>query len=111
MAYQALQKPPCITLHALCDFFRRALGNYFPASFASFGAQVYDPVCCFYNIKIVLYDNNRVAGVYKALQNIQEHLYVFKMEPAGWFVKNIEGFAGIFFGKLPGKLYSLSFPA
>ena len=69
-----------MTLSAGGDFLGRAHGNNLAALVARVGAEVYDPVCRFDDVEVVLDHEHRVAGIHQALENIEQHAHVVEVE-------------------------------
>ena len=76
--------------------------NYFPSFVASFGADVYDPVAVFDDVEVVFDDDDTVAFVNEFTEDFEEVLNVLEVQAGGWFVENVEGVAGLYFGELGG---------
>lgn len=69
------------------DLFRRALRDDVTAFIAGFRAEINDPIGAFDDIQIVLDDDDRVPGVYQALENLEQHTNVIEMQTRGRFVE------------------------
>ena len=67
-----------------------ALSHYAATTFAALRAKVDYPVSLFNHIKMMLDDDDRVAKVCQPIEDLQQLLHIIKMEPGGWFVKDIE---------------------
>src|SRR5580658_6829017 len=79
--------------------------------FAAFGAQVQDPVGVADDVEIVLDDDDGVAEVGEAVEDFEELADVVEVETGGGLVEEIEGAAGLAFGKLTGELHALGLAA
>src|SRR3989338_8984837 len=93
------------------DFFRRAFGYDAAAVLAAFGAEIEDPVGGFDDVGVVLDDDDGVAEVGEALQDVEEFLHVVEVEPRRRFVEDVKGAAGLAAGELAGELDALGFAA
>ena len=52
-------------------------------------------------------DDDRVAGIDEFLEHVEELVDICKMKAGGWFVEDVDGFAGRAFGQLFGELDAL----
>ena len=57
------QEPSRVRLGHFGDLFRSAFGNDMSAGLAAFRAEIDDPVGRFDHIEIVVYDDERIAGI------------------------------------------------
>ncbi len=72
------------------DFFRRALGDDLAAAVAGFGAEVEDPVGFGGDGHVVLDDDDGVAFIDEAVEDVDEAFDVFEVEADGGFLDQIE---------------------
>ena len=72
------------------DFFRRALGDDLAAGVAGFGAEVEDPVGLGGDGHVVLDDDDGVAFVDEAVEDVDEAADVLVVEADGGFLDEIE---------------------
>src|SRR5712664_165863 len=93
------------------DEFGRALGDDAAAAFASFGAEVDDPVGLLDDVEMVLDDEHGVAKIDQALENVEEFSNVVEMQAGGGLVEDVKSAAGLALGKLAGQLDALGFSA
>lgn len=100
-----------VAVFAGSDGLRGALGDDRTTAVTALGAEVDDMVGDFDYVKVMLYDNNRVAAVTEAVKDINELGDVVGVEAGGWLVKDIKGLAGGAFGKLRRKLDALGLAA
>ena len=80
--------------------FGSAADNHTSAAAAPFGTDVDDIVGGFYNVHVVLNNNNGVARIHKALKHVNELVNVGGVETYGGFVENIDRLARGAFAKL-----------
>lgn len=73
-----------------CHFFWCALGDYFSAFGAGFGANVDDMICFGGEVHVVFDDDDGVAFVDEAMEDIDESGDVLLMESDGRFLDEIE---------------------
>ena len=66
-----------------------ALEHDLPASATSFRPHVDNPVGDLDDIHVVLDDKDAVATVYKALEHLEQHAYVFEMKACRGLIKNV----------------------
>src|ERR1700686_202089 len=89
----------------------RALRYDAAAAFATFGAEVDDPVGLLDYVKVVLDDQDGVAEVGEAVQDVEKFFYVVEVQAGGWLVQDVERAAGLAFGKFAGEFDALRFAA
>ena len=65
-----LEEARCVSFCRLGYLLWSALGEYLPSAIATLRPHVYNIVCEFDDIQVMLNDDNSVAFVYKALENI-----------------------------------------
>ncbi len=56
------QEACCVALVLLCYLLRRSYGYDVAAAASTFGAEVYDVVSAFYDLKVVFYDDEAMAS-------------------------------------------------
>ena len=98
-----------ISLRALCHFFGCTARKEFSPALTAFWSHIYDIVCHFDNVKIMLDNNDRIALIDQLVQHIHQHADILKVQSGGRLIKNIERLACIPFGKFGGKLHTLAF--
>ena len=76
------------------DVLGGAFGDEFAAGVAAFGSEVNDPVGGFDDVEVVFDDDDGVAGVGEALEDLDELAGVGEVEAGGGFVEDVDGFAG-----------------
>ncbi len=79
--------PAGVALGASGDLLGRAGGNDLPALVAGVGAEVYDPIGGFHDLKVVLDDEHGVAGVHQALEDFEQHAHIVKVQAGGRLVE------------------------
>lgn len=72
-----------------CNLRRCALANQSSAHGPTLGPYVYYMVGHFNHIHIVLYNKHRIALVGQAIEHFEQHTYIFKVKPRGWFVEYV----------------------
>jgi hypothetical protein len=80
-----------MTLGTGSDFLGCSGGNDLPALVAGVGAEVYDPIGGFHDLKVVLDDEDGVAGVHQSLEDFEEHAHIVEVQAGGRFVEEKEG--------------------
>ena len=76
-----------MTRLALRHFLRCAAGNDLPAAIAGFRAEVNHPVRAFDHVKVVFDDDDGMARVHEALENLEQHAHVVEVQAGGGFVE------------------------
>ena len=71
-----------------------------PPSPPAFRTKIDDVIRTFYDVQMMLDHHDRVALSDQLLQKIDQLAHVFKMQTRRRFVQNVEGLAGVAFGKL-----------
>lgn len=99
-----------ISLRALCHFFGCTARKEFSPALTAFWSHIYDIVCHFDNVKIMLDNNDRIALIDQLVQHIHQHADILKVQSGGRLIKNIERLACIPLGKFGGKLHTLLSP-
>ena len=79
-----------MTLGTSGDFLGCSGGNDLPALVAGVGAEVYDPIGGFHDLKVVLDDEHGVAGVHQSLEDLEQHAHIVEVQAGGRFVKEEE---------------------
>ena len=77
------------------DLLGRALRDDAAAAFAAFGAEVDDPVGLLDHVEVVLDDQDGVAEVGEAIQDVEQFFYVVEVQAGGGLVQNVERAAGL----------------
>ena len=90
---------------------RTSLCNDPAPSFAAFGTEIDDPIRALYDIEVVLDDEDSIAHIYKAMQDIEQTAYIFEMEARRGLVENVERTASRPLRKLFRELDPLSLTA
>src|SRR5579871_3994583 len=93
------------------DLFGCALSDDVAASVAALWSHVDEPVRCFDDIHVVFDNQDGVASIYQAMQNIEEALNIGEVQAGGWLVENIERAPGGYAAQLFGKLDTLRLAA
>src|SRR6266852_6637525 len=88
-----------------------ALRDDAAAAFATFGAQVDDPVGLFDDVEMVLDDEHGVAEINKALQDVEKLSHVVEMQAGSGFVEDVKRAAGLALGKFASEFNTLRFAA
>ena len=88
----------------------------FASLVAGVRTEVENPVGGFNDLEVVFDDDEAVAGIDEALENLEENFYVFEMEAGGRFVENEESGFGAFllggkFGQVADEFEPLAFAA
>src|SRR2546421_2590798 len=96
-----------VGLFGASDEFGRALGDDAAAAFAAFGAEIDDPVGLFDDVEVVFDDENGVAEVNEALQDIEQFSYVIEVQAGCWLVENVERAARLALGEFAGQFDAL----
>ena len=73
-----------------CNLLRCAAGDDCAAAGAALRAKVQDIICYLDDVKIVLNDKNRIAGVDQTLQNLDELVHVRHVQAGCRLVENVE---------------------
>ena len=84
------QGPARMTRGTSGDFVGGADGNDLSALVAGVGAEVNDPIGGFHDLKVVLDDEDGVAGVHQSLEDFEQHAHVVEVQAGGRFVKEKE---------------------
>ena len=86
---EVFEKLACVGFSVLCESFGGAGADELPAALPAFGSKINHPVSGFYDVKVMLDHNHRVALIPQAMQHPQQLADVVKMKPGGGFVQNI----------------------
>ena len=89
------------------DFFGGTFGYNGTATSTTFGAHVDEPVAGFDDVEIVFDDEDRVPFLYESIEDIEELLYIRKMESCRWFIEDVESFSCRAFREIEGQLDTL----
>ena len=82
-----------------------------PPAIAPFRAQVDDPVGRLDDFQIVFDNEHGVAGIDKAVQDVEEQPDVGKVEAGCRFVEHVEGLTGALLDQFAGEFDPLGFAA
>ena len=74
---------------------------------SSFRSYIDDSISIRYHIEVVFDDEDRVPFLYESIEDIEELLYIRKMESCRWFIEDIEGFSCRSFREIEGELDTL----
>src|SRR5580692_826904 len=91
-----------IGLFGTRDEFGRPLSYDAAAAFATFGAEIDDPVSLFDDVEMVLDDEDGIAERDQALEDVEEFANDVKMQAGGGLVEDVESAAGLTLGKFAG---------
>jgi hypothetical protein len=80
------------------DFLRGTLGHDCPALGTSLRTEIDDPVGGLDDVQVVFNHQNTVPLVHQAVEYVEQHPNVFKMEPSGGLIEDIESSSGVAFG-------------
>ena len=83
------QRSPRMAFFARGDSFRRPFHDQLSPCIPGFGPNIDDPIRPSNNIKLMLHDEQRVAGKFERIKRIKEGLRVGGMKTRRWFVKNV----------------------
>src|SRR5208282_1549610 len=86
---------------------RSSLRHDSPAALAAFWAKVDDPVGLLDDIQIVFDDQNRIAEVDEALQDIHKFPHIVEMKAGSGLVENVHRAPGLTLGELARQLDAL----
>jgi hypothetical protein len=80
----------------MAPFTRRHLfgcagSDEFPTALARVGAEIDDPVGAFDDVEVVLDDEDAMAGVHEALEDLEQHAHVVEVQAGGRLVEEEEG--------------------
>jgi hypothetical protein len=76
------------------DVLGRALRDELATAFASLRAKVDDPVGTLDDVEVVLDNEQGMAGIDEALENLKEHADIIEMQASGRFIEKEESAAG-----------------
>src|ERR1700733_954709 len=93
------------------NLLRGAVGDDAAAPFPALRARVEDVVGVADDVEIVFDDDDGVAEVGEVVKDFEEFADVVEVEAGGGLVEEVEGAAGLAFGKLASKLHALRFAA
>ena len=86
---EVFEKLACVGFGVLCESFGGTGADELPAALPALGSKINHPVSGFYDVKVMLDHNHRVALIPQAMQHPQQLTDVVKMKPGGGFVQNI----------------------
>ena len=95
----------------LGDRLGRALGDDLAAAEARLGAEVDQPVGRLDDLQVVLDDDDRVAQVGQAVDDVEELADVVEVQAGRRLVEDVEGLARVGPGQLGGELHALGLAA
>jgi len=75
--------------------FRRALSHDAASGFATFGAEIDNPIRLLNHVQVVLNDEHSITKVHEAIQDVQKFLNVVKVQAGGGLVQDVECAAGL----------------
>src|SRR5882672_3599239 len=105
------QHLPGIRFFHLGNLLGGALRNDAATAFATFGAQIDDPVGLLDYVEVVLDDEDGVAEVGEAVQDVEEFFYIVEVQAGGGLVQNVQGAAGLAARKFAREFDALRFAA
>lgn len=76
------------------DLFRGPFGDDEATGVAGFGAHIENPVRGLDHIEIVFDDDDRIADIDQAVEDLEKFGDIFEVESSGGFIEEVEGFAG-----------------
>ena len=76
-----------VTCLAIRHVFWRSLGNNLSAAIAGFRAEINQPVGTLDDVEVVFNDNDGMARIHEALENLQQHAHVVEVQAGGGFVE------------------------
>ena len=97
------QHLPRIRFFHTRDLLGRALRDDAAAAFAAFGAEVNDPVGLLDHVEVVLDDQDGVAEIDEAIQDVEQFLHVVEVQARRGFVENVERAARSGGAKVPSR--------
>ena len=96
------------SLHA-GHLFWRALGNYLSAAVSALRPKINQPVRSLDDVQVVFNHQHRVALIHQTSQHDEQTTNVFKVQPGGRLIQEINGVACAAPRQLAGQLYALGF--
>ena len=79
----------CIGVRILSDFFRCTAGNDCSASCTALRTNIYNIICCFDDIQIVLNDNDGVAAFSQSSEDFCQFVNIGKMKTGCRLIQNV----------------------
>ena len=76
-----------MTLFAFGNLFGCAGYDKLAALVSGIRAEVDDPVCGSYHVKVVFDNEHRMAGIDQALEHLEQHAHVIEVQAGGGFVE------------------------
>src|SRR6202020_2979311 len=103
------QRLPCIRLLHPRHLLWCPLGYEPPAFFATFGAEVNNPIGIADHIQIVFDDDDRIAQVTQPVQDVEQFSYIVEVQAGGGLIQQVKSLARLALAQLAGQLYALRF--
>ena len=91
-----------------CYFFRSSTVYEFTAISTTLGSHVDYIVGTLNNIEVVLNHYHSVAFIHQSIYHTEQHLHIFEVQTCGWFIEDINCFAGISLCLFGCQLHSLA---
>lgn len=92
---QRRQKASGMRCLILGHHFRGAAGYDAAAAAATLRSQIDDPIGSLDDIEVMFDDDDRIAVISKALQDVQKLLNIMEMQAGRRFVEDVEGLPGV----------------
>ena len=86
---------PGVALGRTCHLFWWTLRHNPAAFFSGFGTQIDDPVRRADDIQVMFDDEQRMAGIDQALENLEQHADVIEVQSSGRLVEQEESRLGL----------------
>ena len=81
-----------------------------PAATTTFWAEIDDVIGAFDDVEVVLDDDHALAVIDETAEHLQQAGDVFGVQAGGWFVEDVEGFAGRTLGSSVASLTRCASP-
>ncbi len=94
-----------------CDLFGGSVGDDVTSAFTAFRAEVEDVVGVADDVEVVLDDDDGVAEVGEAVEDLEELADVVEVEAGGGLVEQVERASRLALGELAGEFHALGFAA
>ena len=101
----------CVGFFVFDELLRTAAADDRSAVVAAFGTEVDDIVGGFDHVEIMLDDENGVAVIDEAVEDVQQTGDIGAVQTCGGFIQDLDGIAGTAAGKLRGQFNALGFAA
>src|SRR5271170_2995334 len=88
-----------------------ALSDDAASVFAALGAEIDDPVGVADDVEVVFDDDDGVAEIGQAVQDLKKPADIVKMQAGGGFNEEVERSSGLTLGELAGEFHALRFAA